>query len=103
VVELAEAILHPESSSDYPLEVKDSSARRALFDFFDKNAELAVAIDKAVCTSLRPDWKKNFQKQQIIRGAIYQKLMDKGYSEEDAVNTSGDIYDLVQRQDEYDE
>lgn len=103
VVELAEAILHPESSMDYPDKVKDSSARRALYDFFDKNTELAVAVDKAVHIALRPDWKKNFQKQQNIRSAIYQKLMDNGYSEEDAANTSGDIYDLVQRQDEYNE
>jgi type I restriction enzyme R subunit len=103
VVELAEAILHPESSMDYPDEVKDSAARRALYDFFDKNTELAVAVDKAVRTALRPDWKKNFQKQQNIRGAIYQKLMDNGYSEEDAASTSSVIFDMAQRQDEYNE
>ena len=103
VVELAEAILHPESSMDYPDDVKDSAARRALYDFFDKNTELAVAVDNAIRAALRPSWKKNFQKQQNIRGAIYQALIDSGYAEEDAANTSGDIYDLVQRQDEYDE
>jgi len=103
VVELAEAILHPETSMDYPDEVKDSAARRALYDFFDKNAEITVAVDNAIRTALRPSWKKNFQKQQNIRGAIYQALIDGGYDEEDAANTSGDIYDLVQRQDEYDE
>lgn len=103
VVELAEAILHPESSMDYPDDVKDSAARRALYDFFDKNTELAVAIDNAIRAALRPSWKKNFQKQQNIRGAIYQTLIDSGYAEEDAANTSGNIYDLVQKQDEYDE
>ena len=56
VVELAEAILHPESSVDYPDAVKNSAAKRALYDFFDKNAELAVAIDRAIRTALRPDW-----------------------------------------------
>lgn len=103
VVELAEAILHPESSMDYPDDVRDSAARRALYDFFDKNTELAVAIDNAIRAALRPSWKKNFQKQQNIRGAIYQTLIDSGYAEEDAANTSGNIYDLVQKQDEYDE
>lgn len=103
VVELAEAILHPETSMDYPDEVKDSAAKRALYDFFDKNTELAVAVDKAVRIALRPDWKKNYQKQQKIRGAIYQKLMDNGYSEEDAVSTSSTIFDMAQRQDEYNE
>ena len=103
VVELAEAILHPESSMDYPNEVKDSAARRALYDFFDKDIELAVAVDKAVRTALRPDWKKNFQKQQNIRSAIYHRLMDSGYSEEDAASTSNVIFDVVQRQDEYNE
>ena len=53
--------------------------------------------------ALRPDWKKNYQKQQKIRGAIYQKLMDNGYSEEDAVSTSSTIFDMAQRQDEYNE
>ena len=103
VVELAEAILHPESSMDYPDEVKDSAARRALYDFFDKNAELAVVVDKTIRTALRPGWKKNFQKQQVIRGAIYQKLMENDYSEENAANTSSDIFDMAQRQEEYDE
>ena len=34
VVELAEAILHPETTSNYPNEVKDSAARRALMIIF---------------------------------------------------------------------
>ncbi|MPM55239.1 hypothetical protein SDC9_102032 [bioreactor metagenome] len=102
VVELAEAILHPESSMEYPDAVKDSAAKRALYDFFDKNEELAVSVDKAIRTALRPGWKKNYQKQQVIRGAIYQNLVDCGYSEEDAANTYSDIYDMAQRQDEYD-
>jgi type I restriction enzyme R subunit len=102
VVELAEAILHPESSMEYPDAVKDSAAKRALYDFFDKNEELAVSVDKAIRTALRPGWKKNYQKQQVIRGAIYESLVDCGYSEEDAANTYSDIYDMAQRQDEYD-
>ncbi len=102
VVELAEAILHPESSMEYPDAVKDSAAKRALYDFFDKNEELAVSVDKAIRTAMRPGWKKNYQKQQVIRGAIYESLVDYGYSEEDAANTYSDIYDMAQRQDEYD-
>lgn len=103
VVELAEAILHPESSVDYPDAVKNSAAKRALYDFFDKNAELAIAIDRAIRTALRPDWKRNFQKQQNIRGAIYQKLIQSGYSEEDAASVSNSVYDMAQRQEEYNE
>ena len=59
-------------------------------------------MDKAIHTALRPEWKKNYQKQQVIRGAIYESLVDYGYSEEDAANTYSDIYDMAQRQDEYD-
>ena len=102
VVELAEAILHPESSMEYPDSVKDSAAKRALYDFFDKNEELAVSVDKSTRKALRPGWKKNYQKQQVIRGAIYECLVDCGYSEEDATNTYSEIYDMAQRQDEYD-
>lgn len=103
VVELAEAILHPESSKDYPDDVKDSASRRALYDFFRKNTDLAVAIDTAVVSALRPGWKKNHQKQQNIKRSIYQTLIDWDYSDEDATDTFKAIYDIVQKQEEYDE
>ncbi len=102
VVELAEAILHPENSSDYPDGIKDSAARRALYDYFESNYELTIDVDGAIRISIQPDWKRNFQKQQKIRLAIYKKLLLHMYTEERATEETNNVYDIAQRQEEYD-
>lgn len=102
VVELAEAILHPETSGTYPDKIKDSSARRALYDYFDANVELTIDVDGAIRIAIEPGWKKNFQKQQKIRLAIYQKLLLHSYSEDRAEEETECVFDLAQRQEEYD-
>lgn len=102
VVELAEAILHPENSGDYPSEIKDSPARRALFDYFGKNIVLAVDLDSKILESIKPGWKENHQKKQNIKRAIYNVLISNNYSEDDAVEKTEQVFDIVQRQEEYD-
>lgn len=102
VVELAEAILHPETSGSYPDEVKDSAARRALYDYFEQNVELTIDVDGAIRVSIRPEWKRNFQKQQRIRLAIYQKLLLHNYTEDKATEETNNVFDIAQRQEEYD-
>ncbi|AEE97974.1 type I restriction endonuclease subunit R [Mahella australiensis] len=102
VVELAEAILHPETTSNYPDEVKDSAARRALYDYFQNNVELTVDVDNAIRISIQPDWKRNFQKQQRIRLAIYKKLLSHMYTEDRATEETNNVFEIVQRQEEYD-
>ena len=102
VVELAQAILHPEDSLDYPDTVKTSEARRAYFDYFNKDETLAVNIDSAVHSALRPDWKRNFQKQQNIRLAIYENLLVYGYDEDEATQETATVFEIAERQAEYD-
>jgi len=102
VVELAEAILHPETTSNYPNEVKDSAARRALYDYFQNNVELAVDVDNAIRISIQPEWKRNFQKQQRIRLAIYKQLLAHMYTEDRATEETNNVFEIVQRQEEYD-
>ena len=102
VVELAEAILHPENSGSYPDGIKDSAARRALYDHFEANFELTIDVDGAIRVSIRPEWKRNFQKQQRIRLAIYQKLLLHSYSEDKATEETQNVFDIAQRQEEYD-
>lgn len=102
VVELAEAILHPEESGSYPNEIKDSAARRALYDYFEENVELTIDVDGAIRVSIQPDWKRNFQKQQRIRLAIYRKLLLHMYTEDRATEETNNIFDIAQRQEEYD-
>jgi type I restriction enzyme R subunit len=103
VVELAQAILHPEGSSDYPEAIKKSEAKRALFDYLDQDENLAIDIDSAIRQAIRPGWKTNFQKQQNIRLAIYQKLLVYGYSEDQATEKTNEVFDIAGRQAEYDE
>lgn len=55
VVELAEAILHPETNGSYPDEIKESAARRALYDYFEENVELTIDVDGAIRVSIQPD------------------------------------------------
>lgn len=103
VVELAQSILHPEDSGDYPDSIKSSEAKRALFDFLDKDENLAMNIDSAIRSAIRPDWRRNFQKQQNIREAIYEGLLAHGYADEEAAEKTNAVYDIVGRQIEYDE
>ncbi len=102
VVELAEAILHPENQDIYPDDIKDSSAKRALYDYFDENVEITIDVDGAIRVAIQPEWKKNRQKQQKIRAAIYNKLLKHDYSQEKAVEETEEVYDIAKRQEEYD-
>ena len=46
--------------------------------------------------------KRNFQKQQRIRLAIYKKLLLHSYSEDKATEETNIVFDIAQRQEEYD-
>ncbi len=102
VVELAEAILHPETNSNYPEQIKDSEAKRSLYDYFSENIDLTIDVDNAIRISIQPEWKRNFQKQQHIRRAIYEKLLSHKYTQETATEETNNIFDIVQRLEEYD-
>lgn len=102
VVELAEATLHPETNGSYPDEIKDSAARRALYDYFGENVKLTIDVDGAIRISIQPDWKRNFQKKQRIRLAIYKKLLLHMYTEDRATEETKNVFDIAQRQEEYD-
>lgn len=102
VVELAKSILHPEEDESYPDGIKDSSARRAIYDYLDCDYELTIGVDHAIRISIRPNWHENFQKQQAVRLAIYKRLLEASRREEAAAEQTNDIYDIATRQEEYD-
>lgn len=102
VVELAQAILHPEDSADYPDSVKCSEARRALFDYFNSDEDLAINLDGVIYTAIQPGWKTNLQKQNKIKEAIFKMLSEFGYTDEIAIEKTNDVYAVVQIQEEYD-
>lgn len=69
---------------------------------FGKNIVLAVDLDNKILESIKPGWKENHQKKQNIKRAIYNVLISNNYSEDDAVEKTEQVFDIVQRQEEYD-
>ena len=45
----------------------------------------------AIRVSIEPAWKKNFQKQQRIRLAIYKKLLLHNYTEDKATEETNNV------------
>jgi type I restriction enzyme R subunit len=103
VEELAQAILHPEENSYYPDSIKGKESLRTFYDFFDKNEKLAIELDFSIRNSLRPGWKENFQKQQNMKSAIYNTLIELGFDDDDAINKTNSIFELIGRQSDYNE
>lgn len=100
VIELAKSVMHPENSGFYPDDIKDSEAKRAIYDFLGKeDSTTANEIDAAIRSSMQPDWMSNKQKQNKIKRAIFKTLKSYGYDE----NLTEGIFELVKRQAEYSE
>ena len=102
VVEMAQAIMHPEDDESYPEAVRGSVASQALYTFFDNNEKLAAEVDTAIRVAIQPDWKNNQQKTRRIWLAICDKLVSNGYSDDEAEEKADSIMDITQRQEEYD-
>ena len=103
VEEMAQRIVHPEVDGAYPEAIKDSAAKRAIFDHLSGNADLALALDKAIRVSLRPGWKDNRPKQKEIQGAINHVLLGASYTESQAQEETEALFELVKQQPEYDQ
>ncbi|MBQ9348437.1 MAG: HsdR family type I site-specific deoxyribonuclease [Oscillibacter sp.] len=102
VAALAQAVLHPEEDDAYPEGIRDSAARRAIYDYLDGSFELAVGVDKAIRASAAPDWHTFFPRAQKVRIAIYRTLKQAGVEETRAAEQTEGIFDIAKRQEEYD-
>ncbi len=101
VVELAKMVVKPETNELYPDEIKSSYSKIALYDFLNKDTDLAIRLDEAINQARQPGWRNNYQKQQRIRQAIYNTLKSV-YDSKDAVEKTKEIYDLIEKMKEYD-
>lgn len=102
VVELAKSILHPEDSGNYPDDIKDSEAKRALYDFFgSQDSTVAYEINDAIKTALEPGWLNNRQKQNRIKLAIFDTLCLYDYNEDKADELTEEVFEIAKRQVEY--
>ncbi len=102
VVELAQAILHPEEDDAYPEGIRNSAARRAIYDYLECNYELTIGVDGAIRISVAPDWHTHFQRAQKVRVAIYKTLIEAAVEEARANEQTEGIFDIAKRQEEYD-
>ena len=94
--------MHPEVSGNYPDEVRESEAKRALYDFFGRDVDKALSIDQSIRSSLSTNWKDNLQKQKKIKLAIYENLSLYGYGDDEKYSKVEEIYSMIERQEEYD-
>ncbi|QOW61024.1 type I restriction endonuclease subunit R [Treponema pedis] len=83
----------PENNTDYPKSIRTSGARRAFYDNFGNDEQLAVALDTAIRESKEADFRYNKVKEKKIKRAIYNIIADK--------NKVDDIYNLAVQQPEY--
>ena len=64
IVAIAKKVLHPEESKDYPESIRDSAARRAIYDYFNGNEELTLKLDNIIRDNTEPDYKDNVIKKK---------------------------------------
>jgi type I restriction enzyme R subunit len=92
-IELVKNAETPENNPRYPESVRHSAALRAFYDNCGEDAELAIAIDKAVRKSKQADFRHNEFKERKIKQALYGFLKDKDEVER--------VYNIVVEQGEY--
>jgi type I restriction enzyme, R subunit len=92
IVELTKLVKNPVSGTSYPGTL-NTSAKRALYDNLGNDEELAVALDEAIRSTKKDDWRGSRIKEREVRYVIRKHL-----SAEDDVNR---VFELVKNQGEY--
>lgn len=92
IARLCQQVTHPEGSSDYPSSL-DTSAKRALYDNLDRDEALAIALDNAIRSAKKDNWRGSKIKQREVKNAIKKHLFDT-----DEVNR---IFEIIKNQAEY--
>ncbi|MDK1119550.1 MAG: restriction endonuclease subunit R, partial [Anaerolineae bacterium] len=100
IKDLAEQVTDPGKggATQYPVSI-DSLAKRALYDNFGEDEELAAGIDAAVLETKKDDWKGNRFKEREVRGAINQAIKERQAGYDISLEN---VMNLVKKQNEYD-
>lgn len=109
VTELARRIHSPEETENYPEQIRDTQAGRALYDFISEQdalrnadaSDLAYDLHYNIVESLETGWLANRQKQQRIKRAIAAVLSEYGCPANQIDALVEQIYDMATRQEEY--
>lgn len=109
VTELARRIHIPEDTENYPKQIRNTQAGRAMYDFVGEQdslsganlSNLAFDLHYGIIESLHTDWLANKQKQQRIKSAIAGTLKNYGYPKDQIHDLVDQIYEIATRQEEY--
>lgn len=90
--ELAKKVNNP-AKDNLPESIKNSNARRALYNNLNHDEELTVVMDEAVRYVKKADWRGNDAKEREIKKALYDILKD--------VKEVERIFPIIKEQNEY--
>ncbi|OOP57920.1 MAG: restriction endonuclease subunit R [Candidatus Brocadia carolinensis] len=92
IAELAKKVNNP-AKDNLPERIKNSNARRALYNNLNHDEELAVVVDEAVRCVKKADWRGNNAKKLEIKKVLYDILNDENEVER--------IFRIMEKQEEY--
>ncbi|MDU3821999.1 MAG: HsdR family type I site-specific deoxyribonuclease [Cutibacterium granulosum] len=109
VTELARRVHNPEETENYPEQIKDTQAGRALYDFVCEQdsldgvnlGDLAFDLHYEIIESLEDGWLANRQKQQRIKRAIAVTLREYRCPADQIDILVDLVYEMATRQEEY--
>jgi type I restriction enzyme R subunit len=92
IVALAEKVQKPSGGADYPQSLH-TAAQRALYDNLGHDEALAHAVDYAVLSGKKDDWRGHKVKEKEVRNAVKRVLHDEQLTDS--------VFELVKKQSEY--
>jgi type I restriction enzyme R subunit len=92
VAQLCQQVTHPEVSGNYPPSL-NTNAKRALYDNLNQDEAKAIALDNAIRSTKKDNWKGSRLKEREVKYTIKKHL-----SEDEEVNN---IFEIVKNQPEY--
>jgi type I site-specific deoxyribonuclease, hsdR family len=109
VTELARRVHNPEETENYPEQIQDTQAGRAMYDFVCEQdalrganlGDLAFDLHYGIIESLEDGWLANRQKQQRIKHAIAVTLREYRCPADQIDGLVDQVYEMATRQEEY--
>lgn len=93
IVELTRKVYRPENDVEYPDNIRNSAAKRAFYDYFNGDADIAEKVHEAVLTAKQDSFRGNKVKERKIWRAIKAIVKDDKQAD--------DLLALVKEQSEY--
>ena len=95
IAKLAERVLDPGTSKDYPATIS-SSGKRALYDWSSSNEAIALELDAAIHAAAQDGWRGNPHKRRRVRKAIENIL-----GEQVSADEIDQLLEILSRHSEY--